>query len=122
MKIRFTLTPGRRYAMEMIGDEFGPMPRHYSAIRVDALHPSRMGQRVSELRFYHANHPEGMRTKRYTLHTLGRGKRFLLAKSMQHTPPRLLLVYDITAEWLQEHVRVKLPAGSDVDTWLNRHA
>jgi hypothetical protein len=118
----FTLTPGRWYAAEMIGDEFGPTLRHRSPIRVDAISPKRIGQRVFDLWFYHANYPQGVRAKMYTLQTLERGEQFLLAKSTHHTPPRFLLVYEITAEWLREHFRMKLPDRSDVDTWLNRYA
>ncbi len=117
----FTLTPGRWYALEMVGDEFSPVLRHLSPIRVDAVSPKHIGERVFDLWFYHANYPAGVRTKMYTLQTLERGEQFLLAKSLYHAPPRLLLVYELTAEWLREHFRVELPAWSDVDTWLNRH-
>jgi hypothetical protein len=120
--MRFTLTPGRWYAMEMVSDEFGSAFRHYSLIRVSAIRPTHTGQRVFELQFSHAHDPEGVRTKRYTLLVLERGERFLFAKSTHHTPPRLLLVYDITAEWLWKHVRVELPTECDVDEWLNRYA
>jgi hypothetical protein len=119
MKMRFTLTVGRWYATEMIGNEFGPPLRQYSLIRVNAIRPTHTGQRVFELQFDHANSPEGVRTKRYTLLVIERGERFLFAKSTHHTPPRLLLVYDLTAEWLWQHVRVELPAECDVDEWLN---
>jgi hypothetical protein len=120
-KMRFTLTPGRWYAMEMVGDEFTPLLRHHSPIRVDAISPKRIGQRVFDLWFYHANYPPGVRTKMYTLQTLERGEQFLLAKSMYHTPLRFLLVYELTADWLWEHFRMELPARSEVDTWLSRH-
>jgi hypothetical protein len=104
----------------MIGDEFSPGLRDYSPIRVDAITPKHSGQRVFDLWFYHANYPPSVRTKMYTLHTLERGEHFLLAKSLYHTPPRFLLVYEITAEWLREHCRLELPEKRDVDTWLNR--
>jgi hypothetical protein len=122
MKMRFTLIPGRWYAMEMVSDAFGSALRDHSPIRVNAIRPTHTGQRVFELQFYHANAPEGVRTKRYTLLVLERGERFLFAKSTHHTPPRLLLVYEITAEWLWQHVHVKLPAECEVDEWLNRYA
>jgi hypothetical protein len=120
--MRFTLMPGRWYGMDMIGDEFGTGLRHYGPIRGDVICPTRTGQRVFALQCYHANSPEGVHSKRDTLHTLERGERLLLAQGTHHTSPRLLLVRDITAEWLTEHVRVELPAGSDVETWLNRQA
>jgi hypothetical protein len=45
-----------------------------------------------------------------------------MAKSTHHVPPRFFLMYELTAAWLQEHVRVALPAACDVDEWLNHHA
>jgi hypothetical protein len=122
LHMRCTLMPGRWYAMEMIGDAFGTGLRHDSPIQVEAIRPTRTGQRVFALQLYHANYPAGVRTTRYTLHTLARGERFLLAKSMHHTPPRFLMIYDITGEWLREHVGVGPSAEWDVDAWLNRHA
>jgi hypothetical protein len=120
MKMRFTLIPGRWYVMEMVSDEFGAALRDNSPIRVNAIRPTHTGPRVFELQFYHANSPEGVRTKRYTLLVLERGEHFLLAKSTHHTPPRLLLVYEITAAWLREHRRIELPVECGVDEWLNR--
>jgi hypothetical protein len=119
--MRFSLAVGRWYALEMIGNEFGPPLRHYGLIRVKAIRPTHTGPRVFELQFDHANDPEGMRTERDTLLVLEHGERFLFAKSSHHTPPRLLLVYDITAEWLWQHVGMELPAECDVDEWLNHH-
>jgi hypothetical protein len=120
--MRLTLTVGRWYAMEMIGDAFGPALRHASLIRVKGIRPTHTGPRVFELQFEHAHDPEGMRTERYTLLVLERGERFLLAKSTHHTPPRFFLVYEITAAWLREYRRIELPADCEVDTWLNQHA
>jgi len=119
--MRLTLTVGRWYAMEMISDAFGPALRQYRLIRVDAIRPTHTGPRVVELRFSHAHGPEGVCTQRYTLLVLQRGEQFLVAQSTHHTPPRFLLLYEITAEWLREHLRVALPAECDVDTWLNHH-
>jgi hypothetical protein len=121
MTTPFTLTPGRWYAAEIIGDEFGIGLRHYSPIRVDAISPKHPGQRAFDLWFYHANYPPGVRTKMYTLRMLERGERFLLAQSTYHTPPRFLLVYELTAAWLRDHFRIEVPEQSDVGTWLNRH-
>jgi hypothetical protein len=118
--MRFTLTPSRWYAMEMVSDEFGSALRHYSPIRVDAISPKRLSQRVFDLWFYHANYPQAVRTKMYTLHVLQRGEQFLLAKSTHHTPPRFLLLHEITVDWLREHFRIELPEKCEVDTWLNR--
>lgn len=119
--MRFTLTVGRWYAMELIGDEFGPGLHHYSPIRIDAISPTQRDQRVFDLWFYHANYRPGVRTKMYTLHTLERGEQFLLAQSLYHTPARFLLLYEVTAEWMREHFRIELPEKIDASTWLHRH-
>ena len=105
----------------MLGDAFGPSLRHYGLIRVTAIRPTHTGPRVFELQFDHVNDPEEVRRKRYTLLVLEHGEHFLCAKSTHHTPPRLLLVYDITAKWLWQHVRMALPAECDMDAWLNHH-
>lgn len=120
--MKFTLTPRRWYAAELIGDEFGPTLRSYSPIRIEAVSPKRTGMGVFELRFYHANYPEGVRGKTYTLQTLERGSRFLLAKSTGHKPHRFLLIYEITADWLRQHFGAEILADTDVETWLNRNA
>jgi hypothetical protein len=119
--MRLTLTVGRWYAMEMIGDAFDPALRQYRLIRVQAIRPTHTGPRVFELQFDHAHDPEGVCTTRYTLFVLQRGERFLLAQSTHHTPPRFLLLYEITADWLREHLCVEVPAECDVNTWLNHH-
>ena len=120
--MRLTLTLGKWYVLEMIGDAFGPALRQYRLIRVQAIRPTPTGPRVVELQFSDAHDPEGVCTTRYTLLVLEQGERFLLAKSPHHTPPRFLLLYDITAEWLWEHACVALPAACEVDTWLNQQA
>ena len=120
--MRSTLTVGRWYALEMIGDAFGPALRQYRLIRVQAIRPTHTGPRVVERQFSDAHDPEGLCTARYTLPVLEHGARFLLAQSTHHTPPRFLLLYEITAEWLWEHACVELPAACEVDTWLNQQA
>lgn len=90
---RFTLTPSKWYAVEFIGDEFSTEKecRSYSPIRVDRITPVKGGHRHFDLSFYHANYPEGVRDKVYTLQTLERGEHFILVRSAGHSPVRLLL-------------------------------
>jgi hypothetical protein len=121
LKMRFTLTVGQWYAMEMISDAFAPVLRQYRLIRVEAIRPTHTDQPVFELRFSQAKDPAGVCTTRYTLLVLQRGEQFLVARSTHHVPPRFFLMYELTANWLQEHVRVALPAVCDVDEWLNHH-
>jgi hypothetical protein len=122
---RFTLLPGQWYAAEFIGDEFCAAAefRSHSAIRVDAVAPARSGHRHFDLSFYHANYPEGVRDKVYSLQTLERGAQFILARSADHTPARFLLIYDISWPWLRSHFGVQQPSDSDdITRWLSNHA
>ncbi|WP_336365469.1 hypothetical protein [Marinobacter sp. C2H3] len=117
---RFALKKSRWYAAEIIGEEFGAEIRSYSPIRVDEITPR--GNRRFEVQFYHANYPEGVRNKVYELQTLERSKNFVLARSSPHQPTRWLLIYAITAEWLNKHFGVAKDEVLDVETWLERNA
>ena len=55
------------------------------------------GSRQFTLAFFHANYPEGVQNKEYNLQTIERNRRFILARSTDHTPPRFLLIYPLTA-------------------------
>ena len=58
---RLSLEPGHWYAAELLGEEFGTEIRSYSPIRVEEITPQ--GGRRLSLAFYHANYPEGVRSK-----------------------------------------------------------
>ena len=121
-KPRFTLVPGQWYAVEIIGDEFSHSSelRSYSPIRVYAVRP--LGNRSISLSFYHANYPEGVRDKIYRLKTIERGQKYLLARSIEHAPVRLLLVQEITWAWLRRHFNVDQPTdGQDIARWLQNN-
>ena len=93
--------------------------RDYSPIKVIAVSPLQSGRRRFKLSFYHANYPEGVRDKAYTLQTLERGRRFLLARSTDHQPSRLLLIYPITAQWLRLHFGLVAPDSDELGQWLD---
>jgi len=117
---RFSLEPGSWYALELLGEEFGDEIRSYSPIRVEQVTP-RGGHRFS-LAFYHANYPEGVRSKVYELETLERNAAFILARSVSHTPTRLMLIHPVTRKWLKEHFDVAVAESEDLQTWLTRNA
>jgi hypothetical protein len=120
---RFTLRPGEWCAAEFIGDEFANECRSYSPIRIESVKPSHSGKRLFKLSFFHANYPQGVQEKLYTLQTIERGEHFIMARSMNHTPTRLLLIYTITWEWLRLHFRIEQPSGGDdIARWLSTHA
>jgi hypothetical protein len=87
---RFTITPDNWYACEFIGDEFVDGTDGFSPIKVYSIKPLGGGKRQFVLRFYHAFYQEGVRDKEYTMETLERGERFLLARSLEHQPSRIL--------------------------------
>ena len=112
---RLSLEPGRWYAAELIGEEFEEAIRSYSPIRVDQVVPK--CSRQFTLAFFHANYPEGVQNKEYNLQTIERNRRFILARSTDHTPPRFLLIYPLTAEWLAEKFGIRIGADEDPQAW-----
>lgn len=121
MKDRFTLQPGRWYACEIIGDEFDEDCCSYSPIRVDRIEPMKSGNQTFKMYFYHANYPEGVREKQYTLRTIDRTHKFIIANSIEHKPVRILQIYDIDAQWIKRHFPNMIVEGNDVQTWLRNN-
>ncbi len=119
---RFTLQPGQWYACELIGDEFDEDKCSYSPIKVLKVEPGKTGNRTFALHFYHANYPEGVRDKVYQLQTIEWGRSLLLARSLEHDPPRFLQVYEISVEWVTRHFRGADPDSQDIQGWLDRNA
>lgn len=117
--MRFTLEPRRWYACQLIGDEFIGQPHRYSPIRVESVTPRKTGSRTLDLAFYHANYPEGVRYKTYTLQTLERGKLYLLARSTTHETVRIMLIHSIDWDWLEAHFDIRREEGVSVDDRLN---
>lgn len=120
---RFTLQPRRWYSCQFIGDEFdsdqvGSIS--YSAIKIHDLIPSKNGGRVFKLEFYHANSPEGVRDKSYTLQTIERGETYILARAVDHHPVRILRICEVTMEWLLTHFGVDVGEGVDLQEYLER--
>jgi hypothetical protein len=116
----FTLVPGRWYAAELMGDEFGDALRSYSPIRVDSIKPLGTGRGELLLDLFHANYPEGVRSKSYRLQLMERQTRFLLARSQGHTPMRLLLVYESTWEWLKQHFGLEAQDPGDIQSFMEQ--
>ena len=81
----------------------------------------RGGRRFS-LAFYHANYPEGVRDKVYELETIERTATFILARSREHSPSRLMLIYPVTSAWLREHFGATVADDEDAQAWLATNA
>jgi hypothetical protein len=120
----FPVIPGRWYACEIMGDFFKNWEdrRSYSPIRIDGIEPSAIEDGIFLLRVYHANYPEGVRDKVYKLKVLERGDSYMIAKSLDHTPARILQVYDIDAAWISRHFPEVEVIIDDVQEWLNTHS
>jgi hypothetical protein len=120
---RFTLAPRRWFAMELIGDEFLSPESAItgcSPIRVDEIVPG--GARQFALQFYHAAYPEGVRDKRYRLQTIERGASFMLARSIDQGPVRMLLLHELSYRWLSERCHVKNVSRADeLQSWCARN-
>jgi hypothetical protein len=118
---RFTLLERHWYATEFIGDEFGTMfNERNSPIFVESLIPASNGSRKFELHFYHANYPEGVRQKIYTLQTIERGEHFLLTRCVDHVPARLLHFFNIDWEWLSSRFTIETPVEPPpIAEWLS---
>lgn len=120
--MRFTLVPHHWYACELIGGEFDEDRCSYSPIRIGSVRPQRTGKRTFALDFYHASYPEGVRDKTYQLETIERGERYILAKSIDHHPVRLLLIYEVDWSWLERHCTITPDRAMSVGSWLQEHA
>jgi hypothetical protein len=121
---RFTLHIDRWYAAEIIGDAFHEEGlRSYSPIRVDAVEPLGEGRRQFELLFFHLNYPAGVQSKRYKLQTLERGARYLLARCTEQDPVRILLIHEISWNWMEQHFPPSRSDGEpDLQRWLFNQA
>jgi hypothetical protein len=119
--MRFTLHPERWYACELIGDEFNEDICSYSPIKILRLDTSARGSRTLRLEFYHANYPEGVRDKVYNLRTIERCEKFMLVKSLDHSPIRIMQIYEITYEWITRHFPKLRPDRNSLQAWLGQH-
>jgi hypothetical protein len=48
------------------------------------------------------------------------GDSYMIAKSLDHTPVRILLIYDIDSAWISRHFSEVEVNMVDVQEWLNR--
>lgn len=98
---RFTLEPGKWYAMELISPEFGSDVRRYSPIRVDKVALVGNGARRFDLSFFHAAYPEGVQDKVYSIQTIQRSDHFLIGQVVD--TQRLVFFLALSDTWLNQH-------------------
>jgi hypothetical protein len=118
--MRLRLERGKWYAAEFLGEGLIRSGHRYSSIRVDQIIPLKTGNRIFELQFLHANYPGGVQDKTYRLQTLHAGKDYPLTRSVGSGPVRFLLIYDIDAEWINQHFNFELNSSESAVAWLNK--
>lgn len=118
--MKYQLNEASWYAAEFLEDGLICSGHRYSPIHIDQINPLKTGKRIFELKFFHANYPEGVRDKTYRLQTLHAGEEYILARSVEHDPARFLLIYDIDPDWLRQHFEIDLAEGESAADWLNR--
>ena len=112
MDERLKIESGTWYACTFFGDDMAGYDEtlggySFSPILVIELNPLKTGQSKFQLKFFHANYPEGVNTKEYECVKLGHGRTFVLAQSDHGSAGRYLIIKEITPEWALLHWREK---------------
>ena len=98
----FTLKPDRWYAMEVWDANWQFRP-HASPVKIFRVTPLKRGDGTFKLSFFHANYPEGVQHKVYTLRTLHRSSEVLLAISVDPKEERALAFFPVVQKWLHAY-------------------
>jgi len=127
MDERLKIESGTWYACTFFGDDMAGYDEtlggySFSPILVIELNPLKTGQSKFQLKFFHANYPEGVNTKEYECVKLGHGRTFVLAQSDHGSAGRYLIIKEITPEWALLHWREKalpLSLRDQLGFWLS---
>ena len=99
---QFTFEPDRWYAMEVWAADWQFRPAA-SPIKVFRVTPLQRGDGAFKLSFFHADYPEEVPHKVYTLRTLHRSTEVLLAISLEPKEDRTLAFFPVTQNWLHAY-------------------
>ena len=116
---RFTLGRGEWYAVDFIADDVPNSMEGgygYSPIYIIEINPRKSGERLFDLKFFHANYPQGVKQKKYFLETVHRGNIYLLARTKDRTPVRFLCIHELTKKWAIMHF--DMDPEMSVQEWL----
>lgn len=102
--------------MELISPEFGEDIRHSSPIKALAFTPLGKGDGRFELEFFHANYPEGVQDKIYTIRTIERKRNYLLGRVVD--TERMVLLFDLSESWLAAHFGARFKPGESPERWV----
>jgi len=86
---------GRWYAAEFIGDASISKEDTFSPFKVLGIIPKGGGKREFVLEFIHVNRSVGERTEKWLMQTIERGKKFILARSLNHESSAILKITEI---------------------------
>jgi hypothetical protein len=118
----FTLERHRWYAMQIVLPSGG---QYFSPIWIFETCPLQTGKKLLQVSFWHAHYPEGVQDKVYDLRVLRRTKAlnasyrgYLLAERTGSSSKDLILLSEITADWIQTHFRKS--SEGDLQQWLDR--
>jgi hypothetical protein len=103
-----------------LGDGLIRSGHRNSPIRIDKITPLKAGKRVFEQKFLHANYSAGVYDKTHRLQTQHASNEYLLARDVDDGPVRILLIYNIDAEWISQYFNFELTSSESVSDWLNR--
>ncbi len=108
------------YAMEIFGDDFhgvftGEMD--YSPIKVITFEEAE--GYYFNLVFYHAWYPAGVQGKKYTIEVIQTGEHYILARSVDHDPVRVLRIYNIDKHWIKRYAGKSPDPRIDLSEWLD---
>jgi hypothetical protein len=116
---RFTLEPRRWYAMLWVVRGGGQLASPIWVMEVRGLET---GKGVLEVKFWHANYPEGVQDKTYVLRVVAREQGYLLGRRLQWGSKRAngdaILLAEVTPEWVETHFRRR--AEGDMQAWLDK--
>ena len=120
---QFILENNKWYACTLISESFTfEVDRcTYSPIRILAIESSPEHKDIFTLTFYHANYPEGVRTKVYELQTLERGQSLLFARCLGYEQARFMMIYNLTKKWLLYHFPMLTIDQDDIQEWLEEN-
>lgn len=105
--------------MELIGPEFGEEVRHYSPVKTLGITPLGKGNGRFELEFFHANYPEGVQGKFYTIQTIERKRNYMLGRVID--TERIVLLFDLNEDWLKAHFGARNQSGESAERWVEKY-
>jgi hypothetical protein len=119
---QFTIEPDRWYATISIGgseETSSASNELYSPLRVNRITPLKSGNRIFMLECFQTIASDSSNCQVYSLQTLDRGQKGLIAKYIDGSE-RLLYITNIDAFWMQKHFPSVVPTDCSASEFLER--